>query len=275
MTFRLIPTDQKFYELFAAQAEVAAEGARVLEAELRDYVDPVAAADRLRDLEHRGDDVNHAVLAHLEATFVVPFERQDIHALTGVLDDIIDLVEKVGDLLVLYHVPVPPPGAVDQASILVRACDVIVEGVGGARQTDRPARVPAADPCAREGGRCPSAAPDRAALRGAAECARGPDRRGDLRGPRGRDRRRRPGRPRPGPDRDHVRHPSARQRRSARDGPGALMTSLGPRGMMRLAAGSSISRTRPRRGTWNTLRANETESERAGDRRHRAASSAG
>ena len=129
MSFRLIPTDQQFYELFSEQAMVAAEGARVLEAELRDYVDPTAAADRLRELEHRGDDVNHAVLAHLEATFVVPFERQDIHALTGVLDDIIDLVEKVGDMLVLYHVPVAPPGAADQAAILVKACDVIVDGM--------------------------------------------------------------------------------------------------------------------------------------------------
>ena len=130
MSFRLIPTDLKFYELFAAQAAVAAEGARVLEAELRDFADPTAASDRLRDLEHRGDDINHEVLSHLESTFVVPFERQDIHALTSVLDDIIDLAEKVGDLLVLYHVPAPPPGAVDQASILVRACDVIVEGIG-------------------------------------------------------------------------------------------------------------------------------------------------
>jgi uncharacterized protein Yka (UPF0111/DUF47 family) len=129
MSFRLIPTDQQFYELFSEQAMVAAEGARVLEAELREYVDPTAAADRLRELEHRGDDVNHAVLAHLEATFVVPFERQDIHALTGVLDDIIDLVEKVGDMLVLYHVPVAPPGAADQAAILVKACDVIVDGM--------------------------------------------------------------------------------------------------------------------------------------------------
>lgn len=129
MSFRLIPTDQQFYELFSEQAMVAAEGARVLEAELREYVDPTAAADRLRELEHRGDDVNHAVLAHLEATFVVPFERQDIHALTGVLDDIIDLVEKVGDMLVLYHVPAAPPGAADQAAILVKACDVIVDGM--------------------------------------------------------------------------------------------------------------------------------------------------
>jgi uncharacterized protein Yka (UPF0111/DUF47 family) len=129
MSFRLIPTDQQFYELFSEQAMVAAEGARVLEAELREYVDPTAAADRLRELEHRGDDVNHAVLAHLEATFVVPFERQDIHALTSVLDDIIDLVEKVGDMLVLYHVPAAPPGAADQAAILVKACDVIVDGM--------------------------------------------------------------------------------------------------------------------------------------------------
>jgi uncharacterized protein Yka (UPF0111/DUF47 family) len=130
MSFRLIPTDQRFYELFADQAAVAAEGARVLESELRDYVDPSAAADRLRDLEHRGDDINHEVLAHLESTFVTPFERHDIHDLTGVLDDIIDLAEKVADMLVLYHVPVPPPGAADQATILAQACDVIVEGVG-------------------------------------------------------------------------------------------------------------------------------------------------
>jgi uncharacterized protein Yka (UPF0111/DUF47 family) len=130
MSFRLIPTDQRFYELFADQAAVAAEGGRVLESELRDYVDPSAAADRLRDLEHRGDDINHEVLAHLESTFVTPFERHDIHDLTGVLDDIIDLAEKVADMLVLYHVPVPPPGAADQATILAQACDGIVEGVG-------------------------------------------------------------------------------------------------------------------------------------------------
>jgi uncharacterized protein len=130
MSFRLIPTDQRFYELFADQAAVAADGARVLESDLRDYVDPSAAADRLRDLEHRGDDISHEVLHHLEATFVTPFERHDIHDLANVLDDIIDLAEKVADMLVLYHVPVPPPGAADQATILVQACDVIVEGVG-------------------------------------------------------------------------------------------------------------------------------------------------
>jgi uncharacterized protein len=129
MTSRLIPTDQRFYKLFSDQAGIAAESARVLEAGLRDFGDPVAASDRLRELEHRGDDASHAVLEHLEATFVVPFERHDIHALTGVLDDIMDLAEKVGDMLVLYHVSVPPPGAADQATILVKMCDVIVEGV--------------------------------------------------------------------------------------------------------------------------------------------------
>ena len=209
MTFRLIPQDQKFYEL-AAQAAVAAEGARVLEAELRDYVDPVATADQLRELEHRGDDVNHAVLAHLEATFVVPFKRQDIHALTGVLDDIIDLVEKVGDLLVLYHVPCPAAGRVDQASILVRACDVIVEGVAAmVRPIDLRAYPPRIDSLEKEGD-----ALRRRLIEGLFEAppsvARGADRRRDLRRPRGRDQRRRPGRPGPGPDRHDVRAPDLR-----------------------------------------------------------------
>ncbi len=275
MSFRLIPTDLKFYELFAAQAAVAAEGARVLEAELRDFADPTAASDRLRDLEHRGDDINHEVLSHLESTFVVPFERQDIHALTSVLDDIIDLAEKVGDLLVLYHVPAPPPGAVDQASILVRACDVIVEGIGAMIRPMElrayPSRIHALE---KEGDALRRRLIEQT-VRAAAQRARGPDRRGDLRRPRGRDRCRRPGRPRPGPDRHDLRHPPRRRGRRGRTGLQGRMTSLGPRGMMRLAAGSSISRARPRRGTWNTLRANETASERAGDRRHRAASSAG
>ena len=42
MSFRLIPTDQRLYELFADQAAVAA-ARRVLEADLRDYIEFITA----------------------------------------------------------------------------------------------------------------------------------------------------------------------------------------------------------------------------------------
>lgn len=135
MSVRLIPRDQGFYALFVDQAAIAAEAARVLEADLREFRDPAAAADEIQALEHRADDTNHAVLKRLEATFVLPFDHHEIQTLTTRLDDIVDLTEKIADMLVLYGVKAPPPGAADQASILVEACDVIVDGM--ARLSDR------------------------------------------------------------------------------------------------------------------------------------------
>lgn len=129
MSVRLIPRDRGFYALFQEQAMIAAEAARVLETDLRSFDDPTAASTKLQELEHRGDDTNHAVLKRLEATFVLPFVHDEIQALTSRLDDIVDLTEKIGDMLVLYHVKAPPPGAVEQAEILVQACDVIVEAM--------------------------------------------------------------------------------------------------------------------------------------------------
>ncbi len=138
MSVRLIPRDRGFYALFREQAVIAAEAARVLADDLRTFDDPTAATIRLQALEHRADDTSHAVLKRLEATFVLPFVHDEIQALTSKLDDIVDLTEKIGDMLVLYHVPEPPPGALEQAEILVEACDMIVEAVG---LLERPAEL--------------------------------------------------------------------------------------------------------------------------------------
>lgn len=130
MSVRLIPRDRGFFALFQDQAAIAAEAARVLETDLRTFDDPTAASTRLQELEHQADDTNHAVLSRLEKTFVLPFVHEEIQTLTSRLDDIVDLTEKIGDMLVLYHVKEPPPGALEQAGILVEACDLIVEAMG-------------------------------------------------------------------------------------------------------------------------------------------------
>ena len=54
-----------------------------------------------------------------------------------------------------------------------------------------------------------------------------------------------------------------------------LVACASPRGMMRVAAGSSIRRSRFRHGTWNTREPSESETKGTRDRRRRAASSAG
>ena len=57
------------------------EAARVLEADLREFGDPDGAPQALRELEHRGDEINHAIVAQLAETFVPPFDHH--HVLGG------------------------------------------------------------------------------------------------------------------------------------------------------------------------------------------------
>ena len=138
MKLRLIPRDDGFYPLFKRQVAIVAEAAGILAAETRAYRDPAAAAARLRDLEHAGDDMNHAITLRLEQTFVTPFDRDAIHHLASGLDDILDLVEEVGDKFALYELAAPPPGAAEMAELLAGSCAVLVEAID---HLDKPATL--------------------------------------------------------------------------------------------------------------------------------------
>ena len=86
-------------------------------------------AGELRDAEHRGDEISHDIGHRLESTFVTPFDREDIHALISGLDDVIDLIEEVADTFVLYRVEAPTAASIEQATIVVRQCELLHEAL--------------------------------------------------------------------------------------------------------------------------------------------------
>lgn len=129
MRLRLIPREERFFDLFVEDAANVLGGARLLEAMLRSYDEIVRRAAELRDAEHRGDEISHDIGERLERTFVTPFDREEIHALISRLDDVLDLIEEVADTFVLYRIPAPTPAAVEQASIIVRQCEQIHEAL--------------------------------------------------------------------------------------------------------------------------------------------------
>ena len=129
MRLRLIPRDRKFFDLFVEDAANVLASARILEQFMRHYDERERLASQLRDAEHAGDVLSHGIGHHLEQTFVTPFDREDIHALISRLDDVIDLVEEVGDTMILYGVDAPTPLAVAQAEIIVRQCEQIAEAL--------------------------------------------------------------------------------------------------------------------------------------------------
>ena len=129
MRFRLLPSDDRFFDLFNEAATNAAECAR----HLRDLINDdtgVRANDGVMKSEHRGDELTAEILQRLNTSFVTPFDREDIHALAEELDDVVDDMYSVAARLRLtVHGPAFPE-LKEQAEILVKMADETVALVG-------------------------------------------------------------------------------------------------------------------------------------------------
>jgi predicted phosphate transport protein (TIGR00153 family) len=136
VTFQVIPRELAFYGLFDRSAAGVVAGARELAAMLEDLDHSQVRCERIQELEHDGDDLTHGIMEMLNTTFVVPFDRQDIHRLASLLDDVIDHMEAVADLLVLHRVVVPFPQFREQVDVLARSSVAVQRAVRSLRHFD-------------------------------------------------------------------------------------------------------------------------------------------
>jgi predicted phosphate transport protein (TIGR00153 family) len=119
---RIFPREESFFDLFEAAGENLAEASRLFLDMVEDFVDPEMKAKRLTDCEHEGDRLTHAILSRLNSTFATPFDREDIYALAGQLDDVVDSLEAAADMLVLHRITEPIETVVQQARLIHEAC---------------------------------------------------------------------------------------------------------------------------------------------------------
>ena len=131
--FRLIPKDQKFIDLFIADGENLLAAARELEQLLRVYDNLDARVQRIRELEHKGDEIDNELEERLERAFVTPFDREDIHELSARLDDVCDGIQETAETLVLYGVKQPTPAAKELGAILAAQAAAGRELIAGQR----------------------------------------------------------------------------------------------------------------------------------------------
>ncbi len=129
LRFRLVPRDESFYEMFVKLAVKVEEAAHAYQDLVVDYQDVSRKADRLKDLEHEGDEVTHEIMKRLNSVFVTPLDHEDIHRLASGLDDVLDHIEAAADLFVLHKIEQPLTEMKAQADILVQTCKVTREAL--------------------------------------------------------------------------------------------------------------------------------------------------
>jgi predicted phosphate transport protein (TIGR00153 family) len=126
---RLVPRETKFFDMFSEMSGNLEDGARVMLELFRNYQDVPAQVQKIKDIEHKGDDMTHAVLIKLNQTFITPFDREDIHRLASSIDDVLDFINSAADRLVNYKITNPPPAALKLAEIILKQAQEITQGV--------------------------------------------------------------------------------------------------------------------------------------------------
>src|SRR5213083_1060194 len=126
---RLIPQDDRFFDLFNRSAENNLEGARMLNDLLTSWVDIERKARHLKAIEHTGDEITHEVFRALNRTFVTPIDREDISNLASSLDDVIDWTEEIARRLHLYRIDRPTPIAQRFARVILEQSEQIARAV--------------------------------------------------------------------------------------------------------------------------------------------------
>jgi hypothetical protein len=59
---------------------------------------------KIKALESKGDQFRHRIAEELNKSFITPIDREDIHRLSYLLDEVLDFVYAAADRLVLYDV---------------------------------------------------------------------------------------------------------------------------------------------------------------------------
>lgn len=94
-------------------------------------------AERIKALEHEGDDITHRLFSESARVFITPLEREDIHGLASSLDDVLDNIDAAAARLILYRITETVPGLLALSDVLLRQTEVLCETMPNLKENSR------------------------------------------------------------------------------------------------------------------------------------------
>jgi len=127
--FRLLPREEKYFELFNQQAAYVVEAAVQLQQLFADFENREGHVDRITEIENLCDEVTHQIIKKLNQTFITPIDREDIHALAGGRDDIVDAIEYTARRVMLYRIGESTDYARNMTRVLLELARELEKGI--------------------------------------------------------------------------------------------------------------------------------------------------
>lgn len=101
----LTPREEDYQSSLSQMTTMLTESARTLTEMFGDEIGEGGRyADHIKTLERACDEITHKVSTSLSRSFITGIDREDIHALTTTLDDVVDFIEALASAVVRYGV---------------------------------------------------------------------------------------------------------------------------------------------------------------------------
>lgn len=120
----LIPRNEKYFAMLSQLAGEIRKGSDLLVRLFDDIAKNEAIAEQIKTVEVTCDRHSASIVDTLNTSFITPIDREDIYLLATELDDIMDMINDMARLTVLYGVTKSTPQAVSLARTLM---DSVVE----------------------------------------------------------------------------------------------------------------------------------------------------
>ena len=116
----IIPQDKIFFNLLEEQAALAVKVAELFQTMIREYSTFDVLIQRMKIMEHEGDELVHKIIQKLHRSFITPIDHEDISKLASLYDDVIDLIDGTANRIFLFKIEKPNDVIKEFVDIIVR-----------------------------------------------------------------------------------------------------------------------------------------------------------
>ena len=133
MFSKFFPRDFNFFKLFEKQISYAVDAARFFKEVVSQGRVNEDTLSKMSAIEHQADDVAHTIIEQLNKTFITPIDREDIHALTMEIDDIVDMIDTIVNRMRIYNITGVDKNLQEFAVVIEQSVQAVARAIGGLR----------------------------------------------------------------------------------------------------------------------------------------------
>jgi hypothetical protein len=115
--------------MFQSAADNLATAGEALVDLTSSYVDVERKVAKMKELEHEGDRITHAICEALNRAFVTPFDRDDVARLATAIDDVLDGAEESARRLHTYKIEAPTALSLQMSHVIAAQCRIIARAI--------------------------------------------------------------------------------------------------------------------------------------------------